>query len=287
MKMPKGLYLLALLASVMGADNEYAQLRRAYIVGSLPTCAEDEYFVYTSAGLICTTLHFDPVMLPDCRTSGQLLTYTNTGGGGAYGCTSKGTESLSPGDISMINAQYQAIQNQESFIAQIEQGMRVKGSGYCGQTTSQPSAAFVDGTATGIAAAASLCAKVTGCGSGAHLCTVYEMYHSIIDGALPSAMDLEKSWVYQASFSQEFSDNTGNQKEPGAGLADNCGSFTVGDSSRKWYGTAVQWTTADSGQKALKFFAGPPSVGIPGTTAVVANPSAVGCDSVLPIACCK
>ena len=39
--------------------------------------------------------------------------------------------------------------------------------------------------ATGVAGAANLCATVPACGAGARMCTVYDMYNSVVFGAIP------------------------------------------------------------------------------------------------------
>ena len=117
------------------------------------------------------------------------------------------------------------------------------------------------------------------------MCSVYELYESVVSGSITDAMDISRSWVYMASWSQEFA--RAGQADPGAGLAENCGGYLSANPSFGWFGTAVQWTTADTGKKALKFFTGPDPIGVPGTTSTVANSTKADCAVALPIACCN
>jgi hypothetical protein len=69
-------------------------------------------------------------------------------------------------------------------------------------------------------------------------------------------------------------------KEPTAGLADNCGSYTYKTNDKKWDGTAVRWQTTDSGQYGLKFYTG----NGPDDTSVSQGAQ---CNYIYPIACCR
>lgn len=202
---------------------------------------------------------------------------------GQLTCVAKGTGVTNAELAASISNVMTKVAQQDSLIHLFQGGS----ARYCGQTAGRYSGRFINGATVGIHAARSSCEQIASCGSNAHLCSVYEMYQSVATGAITSAMTLGKAWVYMASWAQEFSDSSGMENEPGAGLADNCGGYTTADSTKKWYGTAVQWAMADSGQKALKFYSGPGTVGIPGTTMQVANLDAVTCDSMLPIACCR
>lgn len=250
---------------------------------TLPQCDFPYQLLSTDKGgyIICKDPPAGLQTLQDCKKYSQAL----TSDGKSMSCDERNTESQASRD---------ALNHLESTEALLDAHVERLGklvppprAAYCGQTANQPSAAFLSGTSRGIAAAAALCASVANCKSGAHMCSVYEMYESLVNnggGALPS---VGKFWVYMAAWSQEFSDNSSLQKEPGAGLADNCGGFTVGDSSKKWYGAAMSFAPTSTGDKALKFFGGPPNVGVPGTTSILANANAVLCNAVLPIACCR
>ena len=284
-------YLLAFAPLLMGAD-QYASNVEALIVNSLPQCADSEYLTYTANGLGCTTIQGGSISVPDCKTSGQLLTYTMSGEIGVFSCTAKGSESLSATDITTINTKFTDLTNLNTQIINIEKNPSAPAAKYCGQSPQQVQngAALSDGGADGIPAASSICSKVATCGTGARMCSVYDMYNSVATGVINNGADVPKSWVYQASWSQEFADPS--QSQGGSGQSDNCGGFTYPTADRKWYGTAVEWKVSGTGKKALLFHSGPGSLFVPtGTTGTintaVTNTFAVPCSSKLPIACCK
>jgi len=263
-------YLLAFAPMLMGADDDFASLQNGLVVNSLPTCADDEYLTYTSSGLACTAITAGSLSVPDCQKDGQLLTFTMTGEIGVFSCTPKGSESLSASDITTINNKYTDLTNLETQIRNLESGMRTPAAKYCGQyTTAVNGRITTPQGAVGVAAAADLCASVTTCGTGARMCSVYDMFNSVANGTVKSTDAISKSWVYMASWQIS---NAAGEQEPTAGLGDNCGSFTYPTHDRKWDGTAVQWAASSTGEKVLKIFTG--------------DGDAL-CSGTLPIACCN
>jgi hypothetical protein len=269
MRKLKFAYLLAFAPFLMGSSDTASDIS-GLVVNTLPICAENEYLTYNASGLACTTITAGGLPVPDCKKDDQLLTYTMTGEIGLFSCTPKGAESLSASDITTINTKYQELVNLETQIKNLENGMRSPAAKFCGLTSGTTSGRILNGTAVGIYAAAQLCAQVDTCGTGARMCSVYDMYHSAATGTLTQAQTVNKSWVYMAAW-QNF---TAGANEPTAGLNDNCGSYTYGTGDLAWRGTGVGWAPRNNGEKVLKFFTSNQAGG-------------TLCSEVLPIACCK
>jgi hypothetical protein len=276
-------YLLAFAPLLMGADNDYGQITSDLIVNSLPKCADNEFLTYVGNGLGCTTIQGGSFQVPSCPTGMELLTFSMVGESGTFSCTPRGTTSLSTGDIAIINKHHTDLLNLETKIVALEKNPSQPAALYCGQTAATKGH-FTDGAgAHGLAAAASLCSKISACGPGSRICSVYDMYNSVALGKLVTNTDVTKSWVYMASYSMEYVDATSpvTLKEPGSGQSDNCGGYNYDTGDRKWYGTAVEWKVSATGQYSLQFSTGPSTVG------GVNNPRPVPCGSTtIPIACC-
>jgi hypothetical protein len=122
----------------------------------------------------------------------------------------------------------------------------------------------------GLASAATLCTNTYG--AGAHMCSVLEIYESAATGVFTQQADVAAGaggWVYMEGWNGEPVAG-GAASEPGAGLTDNCASYTYPTGDRFWKGTAFQWATQTfSGIKMPKLNV------------------AVGCATKLPIVCCK
>jgi hypothetical protein len=221
--------------------------------------------------------------LPSCRKYSEAL----TSDGQLLSCTPRNNEDSSiTTALNNLEASEPLIRDYALRVPKLRNARAV----YCGQTAAQPSAAFSDNGLSGLAAAASLCSKVSACGAGARMCSVYDMFYSVASGAIKQTDFFNKAWVYQASWALEFADMSLRNRDYGRGLADNCGGYTYGSGDRGWYGTAVEWGNCSSGQRALQFYTGPANIYPPGATTTVTNPGAVpgGCmNSTLGIACCK
>ena len=260
-------YLLVFAPVLMGNDtDDYSSAMSALVANSLPVCAENQYLTYASGGLACREVVGAMLNVPDCNKTGQLLTYTKGSEIGVYTCVDKGTESLDSADITLINSTYTKLQSFKTTINNLMPGSKASVAKYCGSYTTPVNGA-ITGTngVTGVAGAASLCQTVPACGAGARMCTVYDMYNSVVFGAIPAT--LAQSWVHMISWQH----NSASQNPTANGLADNCSGFTYPTGDKLWYGTTVEWKTAMTGQKALHFASGP---------------NVVKCSDTFPIACC-
>ncbi len=135
-----------------------------------------------------------------------------------------------------------------------------------GVTTAMTSGNIMSGTSRGIPAASAICAAQFG--TGAYMCSVYDIYMNVARDKIKSSDTVAKSWVYM----QSWKDPAGSAVTR-TGLNDNCGSY-MSNASTGIYGTAFEWTALTNGAKAMKFSSG-------GTA-----PNAALCNANLPIACC-
>jgi len=277
MKMNKFIYVLGLAPLLAGADT--AQLQQDVVVNTLPACQSGQYLVYQGGGVTCQTIAGGSLMLPNCKGNGQILTSAGNGdAGGQLTCTAKGMPSLSGSDITLINTLETDIMTIKTDITQIQNNPPGAASVFVGETAAATlyNGTFAANGATGIRNAAAICAAQFG--AGAHMCSVYDMYSSVVSaGQNPAnkfnpAANLPQAWVYQMAWQQPLTTTTKN--EPSAGLADNCASGQYGTADQGWKGTTVVWEPLQyNNQMALKF---------PGW-----GGGAVPCSSMLPIACCK
>lgn len=259
-----------LAAALMGSGGEDTAVRRQpLVVTYLPPCGENEYLIYEHGSIVCREIVADPPNLPDCKATGQLLTATREAGQSVYRCVTPGIDSLAAADIPRIEQTYARLRRLNTTWSTLTAPSAATVVKYCGQysATPNPNGAILGTNGiTGIAGAASPCATVASCGTGARMCTVYDLYNSVVLGAFPPS--LSPSWVHLSAW--QCDDPA--QVPTGSGLADNCSGWTYPLDDRLWYGTTVEWKDAPSGHKALHFASGP---------------GVVACTSRFPIACCK
>ena len=263
-------YVLAFAPVLMGADNsDVGSIASALKVNNLPICADNQYLTYSGGGLACREVVGTMLNVPNCN--GKLLTYTKGSEIGVYTCTDKGDGSLSSSEINLITTTYDKLLTFKTIIAGLTPGMKGTAATYCGQYTAgqNPNGAISGNGVTGIAGAANLCSQVPTCGSGARMCTVYDMYNSVALGKVTAAMTIGQSWVHMSSWQHN---GRAGQATPNNGLADNCGGWTYPTGDLQWFGTTVEWKAAQTGPKALHFASGP---------------GVVGCAQRFPIACCN
>jgi hypothetical protein len=269
-KLPIASLLLVLAPALLGADGDQPASKRAgLVVNYLPPCADSEYLTYERGSVVCRELGSAPASGPDCAKLGQLLSYRRENGSGAYRCVDRGIESLGPADIAQINQTSARLQSLKTTVNSLMLSPRASVVLYCGQysATPNPSGAILGRNGvTGVAGAASLCATVASCGTGARMCSVYDLYNSVVFGAVPPT--LSPSWVYMSAWQH----NDAAQVPTGNGLADSCSGFTYPANDKLWYGTTVEWKAAPSSHPALHFQSG---LGV------------VSCASRYPIACCR
>jgi hypothetical protein len=109
------------------------------------------------------------------------------------------------------------------------------------------------------------------------MCTVYDVYYSVVAGKIKDTDTINKAWVYQASWKNPGgSAPTPSNQEGDAGMSDNCGSYTYPTGDVRWTGTAFAWQVIPyhgaANTKGLKFFGGS---------------AQAACNQSYPIACCK
>ncbi|MFO0577653.1 MAG: hypothetical protein U1A78_26915 [Polyangia bacterium] len=116
--------------------------------------------------------------------------------------------------------------------------------------------------ATGLPAAAARCSAEY---PGSHLCSVFELYDSVVRGKLTNDSLLPKSWIYFPA-----GNAAATAERPLDGIADSCAGYTYGLDDRGWSGIAAEWTVLLTGSIGFKFHGG----------------SAAPCSASLPLACC-
>jgi hypothetical protein len=270
-------YALGLVPLLLAADN-YGTSREAVIVNTLPMCSTGQYLVYQGGGVVCQTISGGTLSLPNCSSQGQILTSISSGdAGGGLACTTKGMPSLSSSDITTIDNMETTITMLGTELTQIQNTPPGSASVYVGASTNPYTGAqgtgSGDGPSPGIAGAASICSQQYG--TGAHVCTVYDMYFSAAtigqnpNNKLSATTQITtQQWVYSANWQPPIA----GAQQPDAGLADNCGGFTYPTGDRVWKGTQFVWETiAETSQIGLKFFGG----------------TSAACSSTAPYACCK
>jgi hypothetical protein len=209
-------------------------------------CNDDEYLVAAQGTFVCKQLPPQMLSIPDCKP-GTVLSAQ----GGVFTCQAQ-TTALSD-SLMTTSAQYDQL---EKDIAALPiGGTRTPFVGVTKLTTTAD---------TGIAAANARCADEF---PDARMCSVYDLYDTVIMGRLHAADRIPKSWIYFPAWNRPLP----GAVNPDDGLADNCAGFTYGADDKGWSGMAGEWTVLPSGDAGFKFHGG----------------SAAPCSAPLPIACCK
>ena len=232
----------------------------------LPDCRDGQLIALDSQRtLFCTAALSGKLKLPDCsRVPGSVLNAYD----GVVECMPAGAGGTSAGLKTTLNK----VQTDTDYIETTLNQLSSQSGGaakYCGQYSAAPNpngAITGRNGVTGVAGAADLCQSVSGCGAGAHMCTVYELFESAAAGTLPAT--ISQSWVHM----QSWQHNSAAQIPTASGLADSCSGWTYGLDDKLWYGTTVEWKNAASGPKALHFASGP---------------GVVACSAHFPMACCR
>jgi hypothetical protein len=120
------------------------------------------------------------------------------------------------------------------------------------------------GADPGLSAAAAMCNDQY---PGAHMCSAYDIYDTVVAGHLHEADIIAKSWAFFPAW--KTPDPTA--QDPLWGLADNCASYTYDGTDKGWSGVAVAWSTLSTGNAGIIFNSG---VNAP-------------CNQALPVACCR
>lgn len=235
----------------------------------VPACSLPNQVVSTDASgqLICKPLPPGISIVPSCRKYSQAL----TADGQRLLCAQRNNEAQDLRDaLDRLEDSELLLRELTTKLVALPAPSMLR-QNFCGlySAAQNPNGAITDSATggTGIAAAASLCRKVTGCSpTTAKRCTVYDLYYSAALGRL--AGPLPPAWVFMASWQH----NNAAQVPTASGLADNCSGYTYGLDDKLWYGTAIAWQDAPSGHKALQ---------------VASGPGVVACSARFPIACCN
>ena len=123
----------------------------------------------------------------------------------------------------------------------------------------------------GLVAAAARCTDEYG--AGAHMCTVGEIYQSVITGKVVSGKPSPKAWVYAPSWQRAAM--TGSS-HPLLGVSDNCAGYTYPTGDQGFAGVAFEWGPSPAKNQAATY--------VPLWHGGSMN---AACSAVLPIACCK
>lgn len=162
----------------------------------------------------------------------------------------------------------QLLQQAKSSLAQVETRAATLRpqpalSTYRGVTTATSIGVIsAPGVENGEAAAAARCSREY---AGSHLCSVFELYDSVVRGKLTSDSRVPKSWIYFPTGSAP----TGADR-PLDGIADSRAGYTYGLDDRGWSGRAAEWTVLSTGFVGFKLHGG----------------TSARCSAPLPLACC-
>jgi hypothetical protein len=235
---------------------------------TVPDCNDANKVLSTDQDgrLICKDLPAGAAALPNCKKYSEAL----TSDGARPMCTNRNNESQTTRDaLNNLESSEKLINDYTTRLGKLTPGPGARAT-FCGVTTDMTKGKFTfpNSTAVGIAAGNLKCGQVAACGTGARVCSVYDMYYSVASNVVKENQTIAKSWVYMASWDNFVAGAT----EPTAGLNDNCGGYTYDTANQSWYGTAIKWEPIANGAKALKIFTG--------------NNNA-NCFETLPIACCK
>lgn len=262
MRKTKLLYSLALAPLLLGGynQNEIGTAVDPLTVTTLAKCPDGQFLVYRGGAVGCEVINGSGILLPDCKSQDQLLTYNSVGELTQYRCTPKGSITISATDTTTINDLQTKLTLIGSTITSLGTGARVSSRTYRGLTDTA-----VSGNLGGIKQAASSC--VAKFGANASMCDAYSIYASIAAGKIDLTADITGAWVYQSDWT---SGPTG-AAIPAAGLADNCAGYTSAATTAGLFGTkfSLALPTGDATNRVPKFY------------------NNTTCDTLLKIACCQ
>ena len=235
MRKTKLLYSLALAPLLLGAyGGDVSQISENLTVQTLPLCQDGQFLIYRNGAVTCETIQGSGVALPDCKTPGQLLTYTSNGELSQYSCTPKGSIMISATDITNINKLQSDITLIGSTVTALGMGTPIAARVFRGLSTNK-----VDGAMGGTKAASLVCANQYG--PGTTMCDAYSMYVSIAAGKIDVTKDITGAWVYLADWTGGINPATfaiNSNAQVAASLADNCGGYTSNSTTSGVFGTS-------------------------------------------------
>lgn len=231
---------------------------------AIPDCTSQPGSVLSTDSngqLICKALPTGSVSLQNCKPDSEALSSNGTG----VFCVPRNNETTES------RSALENISKSETIVTDLGTRITALGTGpgakalYVGQTPTMTNGAIASNGATGLNGAAKLC-EVT-YGTGARMCSVYDIYFSIVAGKITSAKTITKSWVYMESWKNPVA----GAQEGTAGISDNCGGYTYPTGDRAWVGTAFSYDKVATMLFAPRFHSG----------------SEAACSAMLPVACCK
>lgn len=236
---------------------------------TVPDCAEGQLIgVNADRTLYCVSALSGRLTPPSCAAGTQALTSEK----GVLSCVNKGMGANDVTTITRIDTDVKAVNDLRTKVDLLKSGGGSLGK-YVGLTDTMVNGAMDSGNGQnpkGLTSATTMCTAKFG--AGAHMCSVLEIYESAATGVFTQQADVAAAtgaWVYMEGWNGEPV-NGGVGSDPGAGLTDNCASYTYPTGDKRWTGTAFRWATQTfSGIKMAKLNV------------------AVGCATKLPIVCCK
>jgi hypothetical protein len=138
---------------------------------------------------------------------------------------------------------------------------------YVGSTAIAHDGAFRSNppVAAGLAASAAFCAAEFGV--GARMCTMDDLYQSVVNGTLGATSAIKPSWVYMPNWNTPLSDTVA----PYRGMADNCAGYNYHNGANHWRGILVEWGPLPDGTPGFRWHGGDDAA----------------CYTSHPVACCK
>lgn len=230
---------------------------------TLPECTDGQLLGASADGktLVCVNA---PIAKLDIPAPCDATTGALNSDGKALGCVTKASGNLDSMFTSQIDMYTKQVSDLSNTVTVLQGGGGATPV-FVGTTKATTNAMVTDANGNvGVAAAANVCAAEFG--AGAKMCTIYDMYNSVVRGKITPQMTVAKSWVYAANWKVP----TAGATEALNGLSDNCAGFTYKTADQKWTGTSFLWEpVAYNGKFAPKF---------------VSN---TACGTVQPIACCR
>jgi hypothetical protein len=123
------------------------------------------------------------------------------------------------------------------------------------------------GQPPGLRSAAAFCADTYPANPGVHMCSVQEIYNSVLVGAFVTGTPVSQGWIYFPSSSEPAGTPLAGNN-PGQGQADNCGAYAYPTADRLWRGKAFEWNANATGNYSPFYDVTP-------------------CFTSIPIACCQ
>lgn len=265
---------LVLLAACGGSTTSGAVIPEGGLV--FPDCQDGQLLgVDANRGYVCVSVSGSTATAPVC-TSTQALTVE----GGALKCVEKGTGSTTTELSTQITALEKKYTDLNTKVNDLKAPSST-GSLFVGLTDVKYAGKIIGPTtqAVGINGAVEAC--VGKFGKGAHMCTPFELYGSAAarHPAFTKDTTMPQAWVYMIGWNRNLGIGgvpSAQAEDDFAGMGENCGSFTQGDSTKGWVGTVAAWsdsssTRSPSGTKTFTFTINAQTT----------------CDKTFPIACCR